>query len=157
MVEYGDYECPYCALAHPIVKNVQKYFDEQLRFAFRHFPLAQVHPNAQSAAETSEFAGAHELFWAMHDGLYANQANLGAPLYFELTAALGLQKDELRTALEMGTYAPKVRNDFMGGVRSGVNGTPTFFIDGHRHNGSFEFEELVSAVDAALLKANASI
>lgn len=149
MVEYGDYECPFCGLAHPIVKRVQKHFGKQLRFAFRHFPLAQVHPHAQSAAETAEFAGAHGRFWQMHDGLYENQDSLGVPLFVALAAALDLSELGLRTALENGTYAPKVRSDFIGGVRSGVNGTPTFFIDGGRHDGSLDFADLITAIKAA--------
>ena len=87
MVEYGDYECPFCGLAHPIVKRVKKHFDKELGLVFRHFPLAIAHPHAQGAAETAEFAGAHGLFWQMHDGLFENQANLGLPLYFALTTA----------------------------------------------------------------------
>lgn len=84
MVEYGDYECPFCGLAHPIVKRLQKRFGNELSLVFRHFPLATAHPHAQSAAETAEFAGAHELFWEMHDGLFENQARLGLPLYLSL-------------------------------------------------------------------------
>ena len=139
------------------LKSVQKRFAKQLRFAFRHFPLAQIHPYAQSAAETAEFAGAHGRFWQMHDGLFENQASLGVPLFFALAAALDLPGEGLRTALEKGSYASKVRNDFIGGVRSGVNGTPTFFIGGRRHDGSFDFAELVSAIDAALLRAKATL
>jgi protein-disulfide isomerase len=157
MVEYGDYECAFCGLAHPIVKRLKRHFGKQLRFVYRHFPLVQVHPHAQSAAETAEFAGARECFWEMHDGLFENQASLGVGLFFALAAALHLPGEELRRALDTEAYAPKVRNDFIGGVRSGVNGTPTFFVDGRRHDGSFDFEGLVSAVDAALLRANASL
>jgi protein-disulfide isomerase len=156
LVEYGDYECGFCGLAYPIVKRVQKHFGRNLMFVFRNFPLTQVHPHAQSAAETAEFAGAHGRFWEMHDGLYENQDRLGIPLLFALTEALGLSELELRDALENGTYAPKVRADFLGGVRSGVNGTPTFFIAGHRHEGSFEFEDLVAAIDVALMRAKAT-
>ena len=156
MVEYGDYECPFCGLAHPIVKRVQKHFGKQLRFVFRHFPLTQAHPHAQSAAETAEFAGAHGRFWQMHDGLFENQPSLGVPLYFALAATLDLPEEELRTALETGLYVPKIRNDFVGGVRSGVNGTPAFFIDGRRHDAPCEFTYLVAAIDAALLQVKAS-
>ena len=157
MVEYGDYECPFCGLAHPIVKRVKKHFDKELGLVFRHFPLAIAHPHAQGAAETAEFAGAHGLFWQMHDGLFENQANLGLPLYFALTTALKLPADELRTALETGRYAPKVRSDFIGGARSGVNGTPSFFINGRRHDGSYEFQDLAQAIDLALIEAKASL
>jgi protein-disulfide isomerase len=142
-------------MAHPVVKAVQDNFGTLLRFVFRHFPLTEIHPFAQSAAETAEFAGAHRKFWEMHDGLYANQEMLqdGASairLLFALAETLGLSGDRLRDALENGEYTPKVRDDFMGGVRSGVNGTPTFFINGRRHDGSYAFDDLVGAIEATL-------
>jgi protein-disulfide isomerase len=156
LVEYGDYECGYCGLAYPIVKRVQKHFGKKLRFVFRHFPLTQIHPYAQSAAETAEFAGTHGRFWQMHDGIYENQSQLGIPLLFSLVEALGLSEVELRVSLETGKYAPKVHGDFLGGVRSGVNGTPTFFINNRRHEASFDYEDLVAAIDAVLLHAKAA-
>jgi protein-disulfide isomerase len=129
---------------------VRDHFAGQLRFVFRHFPLAQIHPNAQVAAESAEFAGAHGKFWEMHDGIYENQEQLGLPLLFALAAALGLAEAELREALKTSEYEPKVRADFLGGLRSGVNGTPTFFINGERHDGPYEFVALVAAIDAHL-------
>jgi protein-disulfide isomerase len=153
LVEYGDYECPACGLAFPIVKAVQKHFGKQLRFVFRHFPLTQVHPHAESAAETAEFAGAHGRFWEMHDGLFENQGILGLPLYIALAAGIGLSEDALTEALENGTFRPKVRSDFMGGLRSGVNGTPTFFINGKRHDGAYGFADLVAEIEAELARA----
>ena len=150
LVEYGDYECPYCGLAHPIVNAVQAHFPQHLRFVFRHFPLNQAHPNAEAAAETAEFAAAHGQFWEMHDAIYDNQDQLGLPLLFALAGALGLPEADLRNALAAGKYAPKVRADFLGGVRSGVNGTPTFFINGERHNGTFEFDDLVASIELRL-------
>jgi protein-disulfide isomerase len=128
LVEYGDYECPYCGQAYPVVKAVQKHFGKRLRFVFRNFPLTQMHPNAESAAETAEFAGAHGRFWEMHDALYENQETLSVPLYLSLTDALGLSEKLLSQSLESGAFRSKVRSDFMGGLKSGVNGTPTFFI-----------------------------
>ena len=148
LLEYGDYECPHCGRAHPIVKRVQKHFGRRLRFVFRNFPLSQIHPNAQTAAEAAEFAGAHGRFWEMHDLIYENQDRLGLPLFFSLTEELGLDPEALRGALTSGTYEPRVRRDFLGGVRSGVNGTPTFFINEQRHDGPWEFEDLVTALDA---------
>jgi protein-disulfide isomerase len=150
MVEYGDYECPHCGLAHPIVKLIEKQFGNRLRFVFRHFPLAQVHPNAEAAAESAEYAGAHGMFWEMHDGIYENQDRIGLPLLFALTGTLGLSEAGLREALVNGTFTPKVRADFLGGARSGVNGTPTFFINGRRHDGSYAFEDLSEAIEAQL-------
>jgi protein-disulfide isomerase len=150
LVEYGDYECPHCGLAHPVVKLIEKRFGSRLRFVFRHFPLAQVHPNAEAAAESAEYAGAQGMFWEMHDGIYQNQDRIGLPLFFALAGTLGLSEAGLREALVNATFAPKVRADFLGGVRSGVNGTPTFFINGRRHDGSFAFEELSDAIEAHL-------
>jgi protein-disulfide isomerase len=157
LVEYGDYECPYCALAYTSVNRVQQHFGKKLRSVFRHFPLTQIHPHAQSAAETAEFAGARGRFWEMHDGLYENQDRLGIPLLFSLAEALGLSERDLRAALESGKYAPKVHGDFLGGVRSGVNGTPTFFVNGRRHEAPFDYEYLAGAIDSALSHAKAVI
>jgi protein-disulfide isomerase len=150
LVEYGDFECPHCGRAYPIVKQVQDHFGDRLRFVYRHFPLREIHPNAEAAAEASEFAGAHGRFWEMHDLLFENQDALGLPLLVESAEALGLSSAALRQALASGEYAPRVQTDFLGGVRSGVNGTPTFFIDGERHDGSYEFEGLVSAIELRL-------
>jgi len=150
LVEYGDYECPHCGLAHPIVNLIRRHFVSRLSFVFRHFPLSQAHPNADAAAQTAEFAGAHDRFWQMHEGLYENQNRLGLPLFFALAGVLDLSEAELRTALIDRTYEPKVRADFLGGVRSGVNGTPTFFINGIRHDGSYAFEDLGGAIEATL-------
>jgi protein-disulfide isomerase len=149
LVEYGDYQCPYCGQAYPIVKAIQKAFGKKLRFVFRNFPLGEMHPHAESAAETAEFAGANGKFWQMHDALYENQEQLGGELYLELAQSLGLSGAALRKALEDGTYRERVRADFMGGVKSGVNGTPSFFINGRRHDASFDFETLSAAIDAA--------
>jgi protein-disulfide isomerase len=150
LVEYGDYECPHCGAAHPIVSLVQEHFGPRLRFVFRHFPMSQVHPHAEGAAESAEFAGAHGRFWEMHDGIFENQDRLGLPLLFALAGALGLSELELRAALVSGTYAPKVKSDFLGGVRSGVNGTPSFFINGVRHDGTYAFDDLVAAIELRL-------
>jgi len=147
LLEYGDYECPHCGRAHPIVKRVQKHFGRRLRFVFRNFPLTQIHPNAQAAAEAAEFAGANGRFWEMHDLIYENQERLSPPLLLALAEELGLDPPALREALAAGKFEPRVRRDFLSGVRSGVNGTPTFFIGGQRHDGPWEFEDLVAAIE----------
>lgn len=150
LVEYGDYECPHCGQAYGIVKRVQKHFGKGLRFVFRNFPLSQMHPHAESAAETAEFAGAHGKFWEMHDGLFENQQHLGGPLYSKLAQDLSLSPAGLQQALSEGKYKDRVRADFSSGVRSGVNGTPTFFINGKRHDGPFDYESLVQAIEEAI-------
>jgi protein-disulfide isomerase len=154
LIEYGDYECPACGLAYPIVKAVQKHFGKRLGFVFRNFPLTQIHPQAESAAETAEFAGAHGRFWEMHDALYENQDALGPPLYLELAESLRLSGKALSEALANSTFRPKVRSDFMGGLKSGVNGTPTFYINGRRHDGPFDLRDLVAAIEAELAQVN---
>jgi len=150
LVEYGDYECPHCGHAHPIINAVRKHFGKQLRFVFRNFPLTQIHPHAEMAAEAAEFAGANDRFWEMHDAIFENQQRLEASFLVQLAGKLGLPSDDLIGALEKHQYLPRIKEDFMGGVRSGVNGTPTFFINGERCEGSWEFEDLVEAIEDRL-------
>ena len=148
LVEFGDYECPHCGHAYPIIKRVQKHFGPRLRFVFRNFPLNEIHPNAEAAAEAAEFAATHGRFWEMHDGIYENQKKIGLQFFIELAETLALSAPVLREALAAREFAPRVKEDFLGGVRSGVNGTPTFFINEQRHDGPFEFEVLVEAIEA---------
>jgi protein-disulfide isomerase len=156
LVEYGDYECPFCRMAYPVIKRIQKHFGERLRFVFRYFPLRELHPHAQAAAETAEFAGAHGKFWEMHDLLFENQERLGNALFLELAGKLELSAPALTRALEDEEFNARVRADFSSGVRSGVNGTPTFFINGLRHDGPGEFPELLLEVDEASERARNS-
>jgi protein-disulfide isomerase len=151
LVEYGDYQCPSCGHAYPIVKRVQKHFGKRLLFVFRNFPLSEMHPYAEPAAETAEFAGAHQKFWEMHDLLYENQDRLDDALLFQLTLQLNLDPEKLRQALASKEFEPRVRVDFRSGVRSGVNGTPTFFINGQRHDGAYDYASLVEAIDGVLV------
>lgn len=153
LVEYGDYECPHCGRAYPIVKQVQEHFGKQLRLVFRNFPLGGMHPHAVAAAEVAEFAGSQGKFWEMHDLLFENQTRLGEPLFEELARTLKLSPAALRQSLQERRFETRVRADFNGGIRSGVNGTPTFFINGHRHDASFDFDTLVSAIQGAMSKA----
>jgi protein-disulfide isomerase len=148
LVEYGDFECPYCAAAHVIVKKVQEIMNDQLRFVFRHFPLTQIHPHAETAAEASEAASAQGKFWEMHDLLYENQPLLDPPHLVAYADELGLDLKKFARQLEEGAYRERVREDFLGGVRSGVNGTPTFFINGVRYDGSWDIAPLVEALES---------
>ena len=153
VVEYGDYECPHCGLVYPTVKRAQSYFRRQLRFVFRHFPLSEVHPYAEIAAEAAEFAGAAGMFWDMHDALFESQSMLSVPTIFRLGTALGLPEAAMGQALETGEHRKKVRSDFMSGIHSGVNGTPTFFINGVRHDGAYDYASLVSGIQMRLAAA----
>ena len=141
LVEYGDYECPYCGMAHPIVKRAQRELGNQLRFVFRNFPLAESHPHARLAAQAAEAAAAQGRFWEMHDMLFEHQDALEAEDLVSYAKSLGLDTAQFTRDLEAGTYAKRVRDDFRNGVRSGVNGTPTFFINGNRYDGSWANEE----------------
>jgi protein-disulfide isomerase len=150
LVEYGDYQCPYCGMANPIVDEIRRELGDGLRFVFRNFPLTEVHPHAEHAAEIAEAAGAHHKFWEMHDILYAHQDALDDHHLAEYAASLGLPASEVSRALGQHAYSDRVREDFMSGVRSGVNGTPTFFINGVRHDGSFERDILLAAIAEAI-------
>ncbi|HET7094367.1 MAG TPA: thioredoxin domain-containing protein [Thermomicrobiales bacterium] len=149
LVEYGDFQCPSCGRAYPIVKEIQRQFGDQLRFVWRNFPLTQIHPQAESAAEAAEAAGAQGAFWGMHDLLFEHQVALGAELYLACATTLGLDVDRFARELADGVYADKVRQDFLSGVRSGVNGTPTFFINGRRHDGAWDADALAAAIERA--------
>ena len=132
LVEYGDYQCPYCGAAYPVVKELLAAYEGKVRFVFRNFPLAEVHAEAVDAAFVAEFAAEHGKFWEAHDLLFEHQQQLGPDLYASICERLGLPLDELRTAVKEGRYLARIRADEEGGIRSGVNGTPTFFLNGHR-------------------------
>src|SRR5690348_7052357 len=150
LVKYGDYECPHCRAAHGVLQQLLPQFGDRIAFTFRHFPLTEIHPNAEPAAEAAEHAGAHGKFWEMHNAIYLNQDALSPALLIELAQALGLSGQGLRQALANGAYRDKVRSDFMSGVRSGVNGTPSFFINGQRYEGSYDLGSLGAALGSAL-------
>src|SRR5437899_2681683 len=123
LVEYGDYQCPHCGRAYPIVKELRRRLGKKLWFVFRNFPLANIHPNAEHAAEAAEAAAVQDRFWPMHDRLFERQFALDDEYLVEYAAELGLDADRLAAELEAGTHRDRVRDDFMSGVRSGVNGT----------------------------------
>jgi protein-disulfide isomerase len=148
LVEYGDYECPHCGAAYPIVKEAQRALGERLRFVFRNFPLTQIHPHAAHAAEAAEAAAAQGKFWEMHDWLFEHQRHLGDDRLVRAAETLGLDAGRVRRDLDSGAHQARVREDFMSGVRSGVNGTPTFFINGQRHDGPWDLDSLLAALGA---------
>lgn len=150
LVEYGDYECPQCGAAFPILARVADTFGDRLRFVFRHFPLTNTHPNAQHAAEEAEWASSRGVFWKMHDALYVAQKSLSDRRMLELATELGLPDAELQTSWTAHTFIARVKEDFASGLKSGVTGTPSFFINGVRHEGGWDELSLSHAIEAAL-------
>ena len=149
LVEYGDYECPYCGAAHPIVQAIQQEMGDRLRFVFRNFPLTQIHPHAQGAAEAAEAASDQDAFWPYHDHLYEHQDALSPRSLVGYAGDFNLDASRFERALENHDFEERVRADFMSGVRSGVNGTPTFFINGVRHDDSYDYDVLLAALKQA--------
>jgi protein-disulfide isomerase len=150
LVEYGDYECPYCGEAYPVVKALQERLGDQICFVFRNFPLAQAHPHAEEAAEAAEAAASQGKFWEMHDLLYENQDALEPEDLVKYARALRLELPRFVLEMREHVYKERVREDFRSGVRSGVNGTPTFFINGVRHDGPFDLRSLLGAIEEAV-------
>src|SRR5438046_4267374 len=130
LLEYGDYECPYCGDAYPVVKAIQERLGDRLCFAFRNFPLVNAHPHAEHAAEAAEAAGVQGKFWEMHDTLYENQTALDDEDLAQYAADLRLDARRLINEIVADAHVARVREDFRSGARGGVNGTPTFFING---------------------------
>lgn len=148
LVEYGDYQCPYCGAAYPEVKKVQRELGKKLRFVFRNFPLTNIHEHAMNAAETAEAASSQGKFWPMHDFLYEHQATLGDPgIALDFARKLGLNTQKFEQDIGKHMYQKRIKDDFMGGVKSGVNGTPTFYVNGIRHDGDAIAKALVEAMN----------
>jgi protein-disulfide isomerase len=146
LVEYGDYECPHCGMAFSIIKAVQKKLGPKLRFVFRNFPLSNMHPFAELAAESAEAAGAQGKFWEMHDAIYENQDLLGEEMIEELAKKLKLDINHFNSDIKTRKFKERVRKDFIGGAKSGVNGTPSLFINGERFDESLDEETLIEAI-----------
>ncbi|SCG61255.1 DsbA family protein [Micromonospora inositola] len=149
LVEYGDFQCRFCGAAYANLTEVRRQRADQVRLVYRHFPIANVHPYAESAAEAAEAAGRRGRFWEMHDWLYEHQDQLD-PVHLSLgVEQLGLPPDEVDAEVKGHADADRVRRDFVGGIRSGVNGTPTLFVNEVRHDGGYDLADLLAAVDAA--------
>ena len=149
LLEYGDFECPVCGESYPVVKAIQDEIGADLCFAFRHFPLANIHPHAQRAAEAAEAAGAQGKFWPMHDQLFQEQEALEIEDLTRHAGALGLDVSRFVRELLAGTHRERVREDFRLGARGGVNGTPSFFINGTRYDGLRGLDPLLAALNEA--------
>jgi protein-disulfide isomerase len=146
LVEYGDYECPYCGAAHPVVKEVLRLLDRESCFAFRHFPIVSSHPHALRAAEAAEAAGAQGRFWSMHDRLFEHQSELDDDSLVRHAVRIGLDPREFVADLASHRHLERIQEDLSSGARSGVNGTPTFFVNGIRYDGPRDVTSIVRAL-----------
>jgi len=150
LVEYGDYECPYCGAAYPIIKDIQQKLGQQLKFAFRNFPLSKIHPHAFSAAVATEAAGLQGKFWEMHDVVFENQKTLEKENIIRLAETVGLLPERFEIDLQQKALAEKVEKDFESGLRSGVNKTPSFFINGEKYEGAWGEGQLLQYLETQL-------
>jgi protein-disulfide isomerase len=141
LVEYGDYQCPYCGQAYPIIKAIQQKLKGDLKFVFRNFPLTEAHPDAFNAAMAAEAAALQNKFWQMHDVIYENQDNLGAEGLLSYAKKIGLDVSRFKNDIENNSLSTKIENDLESGVRSGVNGTPSFYINGVKYEGAWDDEQ----------------
>ncbi len=147
LVEYGDFQCPHCVRAAGVISRLRAERGDRLRFAFRHFPLSRLHPLARAAAEASEAAAARGQFWPAHDLFFARAPALTVPDLLAYTTELGLDAGRVAAELAAGVHGPRVQRDVGSGARSGVNGTPTFFVNGRRHGGPYDLAALAAALD----------
>jgi diadenylate cyclase len=157
LLKYGDYECPYCAEAHPLLKELQERAGERVRFVFRHFPLDSAHPRARRAAQAAEAAASQGRFWEMHDLLYERQDELGEEDLMRYAAELGLDLRRFEEDLASDHHAWRIEEDRVGGDRAGVRGTPTLFVNGVRYTGPMDFDGLLAAVEEAAGSSGASL
>jgi protein-disulfide isomerase len=146
IVEYGDYECPTCLNAIPVVKEVRRSLGDRLRFVFRHFPRSSIHPHASAAAEAAEAAAEQGKFWEMHKALFENQKELGTVDLSHLALTLGLELYKFESSRTLEKHRQRIGIDYAGGVRSGVNKTPTFFINGRKYDGPNTAEGILATV-----------
>ena len=149
LVEYGDYECPFCGRAYSVIKRLQEVFKDDLLLIFRNFPLAIAHPNSMNAARAAEAAGLQQKFWEMHDLLFEHQDNLEPDDLLEYASTLNLDLEKFTQDMTLPEIEEKIAQDLYGGARSGVNGTPTFFINGFRFDGEWSYPSLLTALTAA--------
>jgi protein-disulfide isomerase len=147
LVEFGDYQCPHCGHAHPLIKRLLAEKGNNFRFVFRNFPLQEIHPAAFMAALAAEAAGKQGKFWPMHNLIFEHQANLHGHIFIDLAEKLQLNLQQFGADWKSQDIVSKVESDFESGIRSGVNGTPTFFINGQRLNYDTTYESLLNAVN----------
>lgn len=156
VIEYGDFQCPFCRAAYPAVKILLKEFPDRVRFAFRHYPVVEVHPHAERAAESAEAAGVQGKFWPMHDLLFENQQHLQDEHLRQYAAQAQLDLPQYDREMDRRIHLPRVREQMHGGKQNGARGTPTFFVNGVIEDVTFGMEDLFKAIEAKLQPANMS-
>ena len=149
LLEFGDFQCPHCGAAHPMLKKIEKTFGSGMLFIFRHFPLTELHPYAQIAAISSEAAARQGKFWEMFDLIYENQSQLNSELLLGLAKTLNLDLNKFKNDLDDPALSEKVESDFESGIISGVNGTPSFYINNEKFNGPYTFDYIALAIKRA--------
>jgi protein-disulfide isomerase len=154
IVEYGDYECPYTGMAYPIVKELRRRLGDSICFVFRNFPLNEIHPHAQHAAEAAEAAGGQDKFWQMHDHLFEHQNELEDGHLLEYAKIVGLDTERFKKEISEHVYVPVINKSLKNGIKSGVEGTPTFFLNAVRYEDSWELETLFETIRSAIKKEN---
>jgi protein-disulfide isomerase len=155
LVMYGDFQCPYCVAAQSMVRRARERLDGRLRFAFRHMPLSETHPDAQNAAEAAEAAATQGAFWPMHDQLYASRGRLSLDDLANHAEAIGLDAQAVRAELARHTHAQRVGRDEESARRAGIAGTPAFFVNGTLHEGAFDAGSLIEALESSASRSNA--
>lgn len=149
LVEYADFECPYSGHAYYIVKQLLEDMDGKFGFVFRNFPLTQIRPHALPAALAAEAAGMQGAYWEMHDLLFEQQHRLDPEYLIAFAQVLGMDIEQFIVDMTSDDAAGRIRRDFVGGIRSGVNGTPAFFVNGVRHDGPYDYETLKGLIEKA--------
>jgi len=150
LVEYGDYQCPYCGRAYPIIKLIQQRFGDNLKFVFRNFPLSEIHPQAKKAAVAAEAADKQNKFWQMHDSIFENQQQLHQSALMEYAKLIGLDVEQFKDDLTNDELVKRVEDDLESGLRSSVNGTPGFFINGKKYDDSWDEDSLEAYIKAKI-------
>jgi protein-disulfide isomerase len=156
IVEFSDFECPYCGALYPTLKEVEKNYGDKIKVVYRQFPLASIHPNAQKAAEASLCANEQQKFWELHDAMFTDQRNLSVNALKQKAAALNLNTDQFNSCLDSGKYVDVIRRDVADGTKLGVSGTPAMFVNGRYLSGAQPYQEISKIIDDEIRRASAA-
>lgn len=156
IVEFSDFECPFCGALHPTLKEIEKNYGDRIRVVFRQFPLNNLHPNAQKAAEASLCANDQQKFWELHDAMFTDQSNLGVDALKQKAVQLNMNAEQFNTCLDSGKYSETVKKDVVDGTKAGVSGTPAMFVNGRFLSGAQPYQEIARIIEDELRRAAAN-